>query len=294
MSCAAHGLAASRKMLVQEDVDLIREAVAMLPSDRVVQVVDLGLGSGTTALSVFAERLENVRVLSVDSDVYWGSEAVKNIGRLDDFRAVKDSILTASAEISDGEVDMLIVDCDPDDTERILKVWIPKLAAGALVWVHDYGDPKEFGVPFNRYEKNEAVSRDVGVIVNAGLLEEIKVSGLGWLGRLGGWSGQKPTVPKEAVEANVDKDGKVTAFDKGGKALPDDPLVEIDNEGEVTEVSSSDPAPAASPPESPEPSSELAEQPESSSQGDSPQESEELGKKKAGRPKGSKNKPKDD
>ncbi len=278
MSCAAHGLAASRKMLVQEDVDLIREAVAMLPSDRVVQVVDLGLGSGTTALSVFAERLENVRVLSVDSDVYWGSEAVKNIGRLDDFRAVKDSILTASAEVSNGEVDMLIVDCDPDDTERILKVWIPKLAAGALVWVHDYGDPKEFGVPFDRYEKNEAVARDVGVIVDAGLLEEVKVSGLGWLGRLpsssrnwnlSGWSGEK-----EESES------------------PEDPPITDDESGsDPKEEQAVIPNP---PPESPEPSPDLADEPAASPQGDSPQEPEEPVKRKAGRPRGSKNKSKDD
>ncbi len=188
---------------------------------------------------------------------------------------MKDSILTASAEVSDGEVDMLLVDCDPGDTERILKVWIPKLAAGALVWVHDYGDPKEFGSPFDRYEKNEAVSRDVGVIVGEGLLEEVKVSGLGWLGRLGGWSGQEKV---GMTMGKPEQDSADISEESTAEAIPEDDQKAVSD----------------SPSESPEPSPDLADQPAASPQGDSPPTSEEPGKKKAGRPKGSKNKPKDD
>lgn len=49
MSCAAHGLAKSRNLLKVEDVDLIQEIVKQYYLEReFLQVVDLGVGSGTT------------------------------------------------------------------------------------------------------------------------------------------------------------------------------------------------------------------------------------------------------
>ena len=48
MSCPAHGLAESRRMITPEDVDHIRELASRLPSKGIV--VDLGTGSGTSLL----------------------------------------------------------------------------------------------------------------------------------------------------------------------------------------------------------------------------------------------------
>src|SRR3990172_13376769 len=70
MTCAAHALAASRRMLVAEDVDFIQELVqALLPRDDGLThlAIDLGAGSGTTALSIFAASPE-IRVTTIDPD----------------------------------------------------------------------------------------------------------------------------------------------------------------------------------------------------------------------------------
>ncbi len=80
-------------------------------------------------------------------------------------------------------------------------------------------------------------------------------------------------------------------------------LVEVDNAGVTTPAVESpeqrkkrmrDEEAASAPiPEDPEPSPGLADEPAASPQGDSPPESEEPAKRKAGRPKGAKNKPKE-
>ena len=68
MASFAHALAESRRFLCHEDVDLIGEAASNLPTDRPVFVVDLGAGSGTTALSVFDVRSFGISMLTVDHD----------------------------------------------------------------------------------------------------------------------------------------------------------------------------------------------------------------------------------
>ncbi len=88
MTCNAHALAASRRMLVRQDVDLIQEtvrAVAKGTRAKNLTVVDIGAGSGTTSLSAL-EAGPPVTVYSYDDDpsaMNWAEQAVKNIGRLD-------------------------------------------------------------------------------------------------------------------------------------------------------------------------------------------------------------------
>ncbi|KKL97429.1 hypothetical protein LCGC14_1834620, partial [marine sediment metagenome] len=90
MSCNAHALAASRRMLVAQDVDLIQETLRQVAKGTRVKnltVVDIGAGSGTTALSAL-EAGPDVTVYSYDDDpdaINWAEEAVKNIGRSDDW-----------------------------------------------------------------------------------------------------------------------------------------------------------------------------------------------------------------
>ena len=92
MTCAAHGLARTRGFLLGEDVDLIRKLAKQIRSRRrspIPLVADIGAGSGTTALSVFAELPPGqVHVYTYDVDqanLDWAALAVANEGRSADW-----------------------------------------------------------------------------------------------------------------------------------------------------------------------------------------------------------------
>lgn len=183
MSCPAHALAASRRMLVREDVDLIRELVGRLPTIRKVFVVDLGAGSGTTALAVFAERAERVKVSTIDIDseaLRWAAVAVENIGRLEDWEGFQGEA-DKGPEADWPRVDLLLLDADHSyqAVKRDLVAWLPSVKRGGLVWVHDYGDPADFGL---RSKATPGVKRAVDEFVRKGDFKETKVRGLGWAG----------------------------------------------------------------------------------------------------------------
>lgn len=139
MSCAAHGLAKSRNLLKVEDVDLIQEIVSKYHEDEFLQVVDLGVGSGTTALSVFCVRQDKVNIYSIDHDepnLYWSGLAISNIGRFNDWYPHLSD--TALAEVK--EHDLLLIDADHtyEGVKRDLEHWLPHLRLGGFVWLHDH------------------------------------------------------------------------------------------------------------------------------------------------------------
>lgn len=175
MSCPAHALAVTRRFLDYEDVDLIREMVAMLPVDRDVQVVDLGAGSGTTALAVLAERRERIAVVTVDHSgeaLRWAGLAVKNAYGLEQWHGVEADSVDEAGAFADESVDLLLLDTsheyEPTVTE--LNAWLPKVRPGSPVWLHDYRGEYP-GVP-----------RAVEEFVAAGRLRLHAVRGLGWGG----------------------------------------------------------------------------------------------------------------
>ena len=189
MSCAAHGLALSRGLLVTEDVDLIREAVAMLPQDRPVLVVDLGAGSGTSALSVFAERSHGIAVVTVDkSEVALASsgDAIRGSGFGELWSFIRsdswDGPDLLPAQHRGVPIDLLLVDAGHAEHEvrRDVAAWLPLVRPGAPVWFHDYvGSWNLAGVA---PEDLPQVKPVVDELVAAGVLEPVKEAGWGWLG----------------------------------------------------------------------------------------------------------------
>lgn len=171
MSCEAHKLAESRRMLVPEDVSLIRSLVRSLP-ERFVTIVDLGAGSGTTAGAVLAERTSNLLICTYDVSVdnmNWCEQFVKNIGGEKAWAGLVEDSVVASGLWEDRTVDMLMIDTshEYEHTVQELRAWWPKLDAGAVVWCHDYRG----GYPGVTQAVDEAVAR--------GEYRKTKVRGLG-------------------------------------------------------------------------------------------------------------------
>lgn len=177
----AKRLAASRRFLLEEDVEVIQQAVAMLADRNPLLVADLGAGSGTTALSVFDVR-EDAQVVTVDIDadaLHWAEAAVRN--------AYPDALWWGYQRSADNPVtsvrpfDLLLHDAGHtrEDVDGDLRAWLPHLAPGALIWVHDYlPPPVDWGQP-----DSPGVRQAIRALEIGGLIEGISVGGLGWLGR---------------------------------------------------------------------------------------------------------------
>jgi len=145
MTCQAHALAASRRMLHSADVDLIRE----LPLDPAAKVADVGCGSGTVALALLEER-HWIKVWSVDvvdENVHrWTRAVLENTGVPVEacWTGIAGDAVTAAAAFEDGYFDAAVLDVghDYEDAVAELAAWLPKVKAGGLVVKHDY-DPVE-------------------------------------------------------------------------------------------------------------------------------------------------------
>jgi predicted O-methyltransferase YrrM len=174
MSCPAHELAVSRRMLDWEDVDLIQSMVGSLGEDP--RIADLGAGSGTTAAAIYAVR-PLARVVTVDiveENLDWASLFLKNCNySRDRWTALLSDSVEAAASFEDGELDMLMIDTshEYEPTVRELVAWLPKLRKQGLVWLHDYR-----GV-------YPGVTRAVNEAIADGRLVQADVRGLGWGGR---------------------------------------------------------------------------------------------------------------
>lgn len=212
MTCPAHDLAASRRMLVKADVDLIRDSVATLLGRSIsraaptvgVYVVDLGAGSGTTALAVFAEAPPgDTKVVTIDNDedaLNWAQAAVENIGRRNDWTRLdadsKDPVAAAQVAEDGIGIDLLLLDCshDYEGVKAELALWLPDVNITGIVWVHDYGDPADFGLAS---EATPGVKKAVDELVDAGELDQLETRGLGWAGMK-----SVPSTPTEEAAAS--------------------------------------------------------------------------------------------
>ncbi len=183
--CPAHALAASRNFLCAEDVDVIHRLAGALPEGPCT-VLDFGAGSGTTALAVFHARAADVLVYSVDTDtaaLNWAGLAVKNIGRSADWRAVPLSVDKAG-EWYKGAAPAFVLHDAGHTRAAILRdfaAWLPHIASGTPVWVHDYGVAEDATkIPGETYP---GVTKAVDRLVRDGALVREGVTGWGWYGR---------------------------------------------------------------------------------------------------------------
>lgn len=176
----ARRLAASRMYLLEDDVDAIQSLVAALP-DGPILVVDLGAGSGTTALAVLDVR-DDASIITVDNDrsaLDWAGAAVRNTYPDADWRPMHADAAVAATFVPDP-IALLLHDAGHgrDDVARDLEAWLPLLAPGTPVWVHDYAPaPASWGQPHY-----PGVAEAIADLVARGMLIESGTHGLGWSG----------------------------------------------------------------------------------------------------------------
>jgi predicted O-methyltransferase YrrM len=186
MSCPAHDLAASRNFLVAADVDLIRELVQRLrkqdPRGR-LQVIDIGAGSGTTALSVLAEESDRITITTIDNDaraLQYTKAAISYYGHLRNWRGRQSDSARAIYNHGGQDIDLLLIDAGHTykEVKADLEAWLPRLRTTGFVWVHDYGDPRALGV-----RKSPGVKRAINELLRRRELSVVKIAGLGWAGQ---------------------------------------------------------------------------------------------------------------
>lgn len=198
----AHELARSRGMLTVEDVDLIGSLVDRLEADDYAIVIDLGAGSGTTALSVMCARQEQrdaigreelgLRLCSFDVEpemLNWTEQVMKNAEFDRYWKGFEADALHGARFWEDARqhvagpekgkwigVDLLLHDAGHEggDVYGDLSAWLPKLAPRGLAWVHDYA-PAPALYP--------GVVDDVDRLVTEGRLERLATAGMSWAGR---------------------------------------------------------------------------------------------------------------
>lgn len=154
----AEALALSRNFLTLEDVALLKQIATSFPS-RVARkaqplVVDLGAGSGTSAIAMLENNPE-VKVYTFDISeeaLYWSEEAIKNYGLADRWEPMRhDAKSDPSRWYREKTLAAVLIDSSHlyEDTATELKFWQPYVMKGGWIWCHDYvgdGGVEENGV----------------------------------------------------------------------------------------------------------------------------------------------------
>jgi predicted O-methyltransferase YrrM len=163
-------------MIKLDDVDLIADLCAKLPTDKCLRIVDLGAGVGCTALAAFC-GLPNRDVVLISVDRNWGAlkdtqTQVEAIDRLPQWRGIISPAVEAAEFFGDRTVDFLMVDTLHyyESTRAEIEAWLPKLTPGGIIWVHDY------------IFEHKGVQQAVDALVAEGYLRPYKVQGAGWAG----------------------------------------------------------------------------------------------------------------
>ena len=165
-------------LLDPEDIALIKEVVRMLPKTPVV-VMDLGAGSGTSALAVFTARSKNIHVISVDiSDTAIANTNINMVqyGFIDKWSGIinRADRVPETFDLDFG-IDLLMDDCSHDyaSQQDNLNAWFPYLKPGTKLWIHDANDSDS---------KYPGVRRAIEEFISQGVLKTLKVGGLSWVG----------------------------------------------------------------------------------------------------------------
>lgn len=178
-------MAASRRLLCEADVDLIREVVSWIMPP--VFVANLGAGEGTTSLALIAEG-KDLFCLNIDSDaekLAWGRRALMNAdAELQQFRfwegisyeipsryIANEDKFTPPFE-GDVTFDLVIVDAshEYEDVRRDIKAWLPYVAAGGYLIFHDYD-------AWDAPHQYPGVKKAVDEVINMGQLRTVKRQG---------------------------------------------------------------------------------------------------------------------
>lgn len=138
----AHRLAASRRFLTQEDVDDLIDIAVGLPLN--ANVVDLGAGTGTTAIAMLQTR-PDIHVWTYDISAEAVDWARLNIVGFLDTIALEHwtghvSDASRAARFFQSPVHALLHDASHEEEDVFENVyeWYEKLVTGAMIWVHDY------------------------------------------------------------------------------------------------------------------------------------------------------------
>lgn len=167
--------------LTKEDVDDIIMLVEMLRSHDPV-VVDLGAGTGNTALAVLQTKPES-KVWTFDNNFENLNWAFKNLQAFEIdtsnwFPVNKDaSIILEEME----SIDLLLHDADhsEESVRKDLHAWLMTcLQTGSIIWVHDY-------LSMSGAEENyPGVKIVCDEFVEKGYLEQIPTTGIGFAARV--------------------------------------------------------------------------------------------------------------
>ncbi len=175
----ARQLAISRNYLTVADVEAIQALVRSIEGG--VRVIDLGAGSGTTALSVLDER-PDAQIVTIDisaENLSWAEKAVRNVYPSANWRG----ILSRADEVRDffdGQpVNLILHDAGHEyaDVYGDLVEWASAVPAGCLVWVHDYAR-----APWEGADAYPGVAEAIQVLTVAEVLRETGTPGIGWTG----------------------------------------------------------------------------------------------------------------
>lgn len=172
MTSYARQLAKSRQFLRVEDVDLIQEILKEFPEEYIIEVVELGAGSGTTTCALMEGRPTRMRLTTVDTSSENLDWAVRNVeasglGKSGGVEWTLENQLSWSAA---RYCNFLLVDAghDYEDVKRDIDAWIPAMPRFAEVWFHDYS-----------HEDYPGVRRAVDEAVASGKLQMRKDAGWG-------------------------------------------------------------------------------------------------------------------
>lgn len=185
-------LAASRMYLTEGDVLMIQHLVHGLRGrpgtdgfySSPLRVVDLGAGSGTTALAVL-DVAEDAQITTVDIDqanLDWAEAAVRAAYPAADWVGVRADAGEAALRRQTADVDLLLHDAAHEslNVQRDIRAWLPLLAPHARIWIHDAQPPP----PAWGQSASPGVMEAIDALVAAALVEGgLAEDGLGWVGK---------------------------------------------------------------------------------------------------------------
>jgi len=165
-------------LLSTEDIDLIQELVKLVPENEYVTIMDLGAGSGTSALSIAYARPKNIKIISVDISLD-ALEATKanmiQYGFIDIWQGFKGRSDRApkALHMQFKSVHMICCDSTHDyaSQQDEIEAWLPYLKLNSPVWCHNY-----------LAQQYPGVKTAIDEFVNDGILKTIRTSGLSWGG----------------------------------------------------------------------------------------------------------------
>lgn len=139
----AKGLAKSRGMATEADIDLLAEALGTF-KERPPSVVLIGAGSGTFTLAIFgAAPMAYLSTVdhSEEAGLYWERKVLENVKYGGNRHKQIFSRSEAAGKGWKGDkIDLLLVDGDHsyEGVVRDLNAWLPHVRDGGLVFLHDY------------------------------------------------------------------------------------------------------------------------------------------------------------